>query len=185
MIAAQNRVQGLDIADNQQNDALLAVGCRALGILIEKYGTEFHENRTTSVTAHLVIYLTFSQPDTRPHSTLFHLLLDCRLITHRSFREPSSLSPLCSDAAVPWLRGETSFRLFLFSFVSLLLNMTDLVKSNKEKKKNTKNKRMKHITELLSPEFLCSRSSAVFNRTATNGGKKNDGEEKRVVRFKH
>ena len=74
LVAARNRVQGLDIADNQQNDALLAVCYRALSILIEKYGTEFHENRTASVTPRLVIYSAFSQPDTRPHSSLFHLL---------------------------------------------------------------------------------------------------------------
>lgn len=86
-IATHNRIQDLEIADNQQKDSILRDYQKTISKLIEKYGPQLNESESIILLASFATLSTMNQLDPDRRNFLVHLLYDTELITCHSISD--------------------------------------------------------------------------------------------------
>jgi hypothetical protein len=83
-INARNRAQDLEMAANQQSDAVIHDYQKKLGKLIEKYGPQLNQSLSVSLVARFATLSALSQLDPDRRNFIIRLLYDTKLITYYS-----------------------------------------------------------------------------------------------------
>jgi hypothetical protein len=83
-IAARNRAQDLEIADNQQKDLILRDYQKTISKLIERYGPQLNGSTSTSLVVRFATLSALNQLDLNRRNFLLRLLYDTKLITYYS-----------------------------------------------------------------------------------------------------